>query len=207
MVGLDGGESRNRTELGSCRQYQAESNLSFEEQPPLTSSSVPEKKEEPTPAVPQRLTMEVSLESDIELDAAAVGDRVRAVLVRPLKNAERILAAEGSVVVGNIVRLEKQGQPFEYYEIALEFHALETNQARYEYSATMTDAGPAAGLIRQAKRLDPSFTRQRKARMDILVREVRRGQGVLQWNPKHGRVLRKGLRMRWLVDELRVASR
>ena len=63
----------------------------------------------------------------------------------------------------------------------------------------MTDVGPSPGLLRQAKRLDPTFTRQRKAKMDILVREVPRGQGVLHWDAKHGRI-RKGFRMRWLVE-------
>ena len=89
-----------------------------------------------------------------------------------------------------------------HYEIALEFHTLETSERRYECSATMTDAGPATGLIRQAKRLNPTFTRQRKAKMDILVREVPRGQGVLHWEAKHARI-RKGFRMRWLVTEVR----
>jgi hypothetical protein len=70
----------------------------------------------------------------------------------------------------------------------------------------MADAGPASGLIRVAKKFNPTFTRQRKARMDILVREVQRGQGVLQWDAKHGRI-RKALRMRWLVDDLRVVAR
>jgi hypothetical protein len=68
----------------------------------------------------------------------------------------------------------------------------------------MTEAGPAPGLIRQAKRLNPTFTRQRKAKMDILVREVPRGQGVLHWDAKQSRI-RKALRMRWLVHEIRVA--
>jgi hypothetical protein len=103
--------------------------------------------------------------------------------------------------LGNIVRLDKQKQPFDRYEVALEFHTLESSPIRYELSATMVEAGPASGLIKQAKRLNPTFTRERKARMDILVREIPRGQGVLQWDAKQGRI-RKGLRMRWLVDSV-----
>ena len=143
--------------------------------------------------------MELSLDADLPLETAGVGDPIRAVLVRPLKDGERVVAPTGAVALGNIVRLEKQGQPFDHYEIAFEFHTLESSQGRYEFSATMTDAGPATGLIRQAKRLNPTFTRQRKAKMDILVREVPRGQGVLHWDAKHGRI-RKGFRMRWLVE-------
>jgi len=199
LVALDGSESRNRTKLGDCRQYTTESKLSFEAPP--ADTTVPVESAEP-PDLQARMTMELSLESDIALATAGVGDPLRAVLVRPLRDGERVLAPAGSVALGNIVRLEKQGQPFDHYEIALEFHTLETGQGRYEYLATMTDAGPATGLIRQAKRLSPTFTRQRKAKMDILVREVPRGQGVLHWDAKHGRI-RKGFRMRWLVSEVR----
>jgi len=199
LVALDGSESRNRTKLGDCRQYTTESKLSFEAPP--ADTTVPVESAEP-PDLQARMTMELSLESDIALATAGVGDPLRAVLVRPLRDGERVLAPAGSVALGNIVRLEKQGQPFDHYEIALEFHTLETGQGRYEYLATMTDAGPATGLIRQAKRLNPTFTRQHKAKMDILVREVPRGQGVLHWDAKHGRI-RKGFRMRWLVSEVR----
>jgi len=204
MVSLDGSESRNRTRLGDCRQYLAESKLSFDE--PAADRVAAADKSAAAPDLPRRLAMELSLESEIALGTAVAGDPIRAVLVSPLKNGERVLAPEGSVALGNIVRLEKKGQPFDHYEIALQFHTLETNQTRYEYSATMTDVSPVPGLLRQAKRLDPTFTRQRKARMDILVREVQRGQGVFQWDAKHGRI-RKAMRMRWVVDDLRVAGR
>ena len=205
MVSLDGSEVRNRTKLGDCRQYLADSKLSFDE-PPAADPVVVAPKSVTVPDLPRRLTMELSLDSEITLGTAVVGDPIRAILVRPLKNGELVLAPEGSVALGNIVRLEKRGQPFDHYEIALQFDTLETNQTRYEYSATMTDVGPVPGLIRQAKQLNPTFTRQRKARMDILVREVQRGQGVFQWDAKHSRI-RKAMYMRWLVDDLRVVRR
>lgn len=207
MVGLDGAESRNRTELGGCRQYASESTLSFDAPRPA-NLTLPDETASPDKRalnVQGRLTMELSLDSEIALATAAVGDPIRAILVRPLRNGDQILAPEGSVAVGNIVRLDKQGQPFDHYDIALEFHTLETNQTQYEYSATMADAGPAPGLIRVAKKFNPTFTRQRKARMEILVREVQHGQGVLQWDAKHDRI-RKALRMRWLVDNLQVVA-
>jgi hypothetical protein len=63
----------------------------------------------------------------------------------------------------------------------------------------MQDAGPAAGLIRQAKRLDPKFSRRPTGKMDVLVREIQQGQGILLWDGKHGPVPR-GLRMKWRVN-------
>ena len=154
---------------------------------------------------PGRRVMELSLDSEIALDTAAAGDPIRAVLSRPLKDGERILAPEGSVVLGRIVRREKQGQPFDRYEIALELHTLEIGRQRYECVATMIDAGPTPGLIRQAKQLNPTFNRERKPRMEILVNQVQRGQGVLQWEARRPRI-RRSLRMRWLVDDLRAVK-
>ena len=71
--------------------------------------------------------------------------------------------------------LAEQGQPFDRYEIALELHTLEIGRQRYECIATMIDAGPTPGLIRQAKQLNPTFNRERKPRMEILVNQVQRG--------------------------------
>ena len=66
-------------------------------------------------------------------------------------------------------------------------------------NATMIEAGPEDGLIRQAKRLDPTFTRRRTNRMNILVREVQRGQGILHWDARRG-ALPEGLKMKWRVQ-------
>lgn len=207
MVALDGAESRNRIEITGCRQYLAESKLVLEEAP-AAPPAVPDRTEDipDAPDLPARRTIELSLESAIDLEKAAIGDPVRAVLVRPFKQDDRVMAPEGSLLLGRIVRLEKQAQPFDFYEIALQFDTLETGEKRYEFNATLENAGPASGLIRQVKRMNPTFTRRRKAKMDVLVREVQRGQGVLQWEARRPRI-GKGFRMRWRVDEVRPASR
>jgi hypothetical protein len=204
MISLDGIESRNRTMIGDCREYRAESKLSFDVPAATAGPQVP-----PPPRVStdpaQRMVLELSLDSDIALEAAAAGDPLRAVLTRALKDGERVIAPEGSVALGNIVWLEKQGQPFDHFEIALEFHTLETSQIRYEFFATMTDAGPAPGMIRQAKQLNPSFTRDRKPKINILVRQVQRGQGVLHWDGRRPRIP-KALKMHWLIDDIKISS-
>ena len=99
------------------------------------------------------------------------------------------------------MRLEGKSRPFEFYEIALQFDTLDVEGASYEVSATLASGGPAAGLIRQQKRMDPTFSTHREARLNILVREVQRGQGVLQWEGKRPKIS-KGFRMRWRLDEV-----
>jgi hypothetical protein len=139
------------------------------------------------------------LDSALDGDKASVGDTVRATLARALRDGDKIVAPQGASVIGRLVRLEKRSLPFPLYDIALEFTGLELNGHTVPLAATMQQAGPAAGLIRQAKHMDPTFTRHRTARMDILVHEVQHGQGILMWDARRGPVPR-GLKMTWRID-------
>jgi hypothetical protein len=148
----------------------------------------------------------LSLDTEIEPEKTAVGDPIRAVLAEPLKNGDTALAPRGAAVDGRLLRLEKHTVPFNYYVIAFEFHTLESDGVRAEFAASMETAGPASGLIRQEKQLNPTFTRKRGPRMEILVKEFQRGQGVLYWDAKQSRI-RRGLRMRWRIDPPERAAR
>jgi hypothetical protein len=197
MVGVHGNENRNVRRLSNCRQYAASSTITFEEPSGGFRPSGGERSRMP---LPPRLLLELTLASDIELDKAALGDPVRAVLSRPVKDGDRVLLPEGMEISGRLVRLERNTLPIDHYVVGLQLDTLEYEGRANEFTATMRDAGPAGGLIRQAKRLDPTFDRRRRApRLDILVREQQRGQGILHWEAKKARIPR-GLRMRWQTE-------
>ena len=201
MVALDGNEHMNRMQLSECREYRAEATVSFAGEEPAAAE--PAATPAPTAAhLPQRALLELELEGGIKTSQAAVGDVVRAIVSKPLKDGTRVVVPQGAAVLGRLVRLDKQDLPFPLYEVGLEFHALELDGKRVEIRATMEEAGPAAGLIRQQKSMDPVFTKKRTARMDILVRETPRGQGVLHWEARR-EMIPRGLRMIWRVDEVR----
>jgi hypothetical protein len=69
----------------------------------------------------------------------------------------------------------------------------------------MEEVSNASGLLRQAKRLDPTFSRQRKGKLEILVREHPLGQGILHWDARQSRI-RPGLKMKWVVEPERDAA-
>ena len=94
------------------------------------------------------------------------------------------------------MRLDRETMPVPHYVVAIEMDALELGGATAPLLATMLEAGPAAGLLRQEKRFMPTFTQKRPAKLGILVAEQQRGQGVLLWDAKRPRIPR-GLRMRW----------
>jgi hypothetical protein len=201
VTDLQSEEHRNLASFSACRQYKVESNVRF-----AGEETSPEK---PAPSVaptaisrdlPPRLLLEIELEQDITPEKSALGDSIRAVVSKAARVADQIVVPVGSVVHGRLVRLEKEARPFLHYIVGLELHTLQLGDSRVELFATLQDAGPAAGLLRQTRRMDPVFTRKRTTRFDILVREKPKGEGVLHWDARHPRI-RKGLKMRWVTTE------
>jgi hypothetical protein len=200
IVLVDGLESLNRTRLSGCRQYRAESTIRFAGE----TASDPERATDADvrsaePALPGGTLVELMLDADFDLSKASIGDTIMARVARPVKEGEEVLIPQGTAILGHLVRLERETMPYPIFEIGLEFHTVQLGERNVPFSATMEKAGPQTGLIRQAKRLDPKFTRRRTGRMDILVREVQRGQGILHWDARRG-ALPKGLRMQWRVQ-------
>ncbi len=193
MTDLNGEEHRNEISFTSCRQYRAASTVRFDEQnaaviKPLVAASIP-----------PNLLVEVALENDIQPETAALGDSVRAIVVKPVRDETGFAIPEGALVHGRLVRIERGNLPFDHYVVGMEFHTIELGSERVDFFATLQDAGPAGGLLRQAKRMDPVFTKRRGPRFDILVREKPRGEGVLHWDAKRAPI-RRGLKMRWLTS-------
>lgn len=106
---LGGNESRNTTRFTNCRQFAGESVLSF--------ADAPDTPEPVKPAAPERIVLPGGLEVDLRLDtavgpgASAVGDEVRATVVRDSKQKGRVLIPKGAVVAGRLVRLQRQSRP------------------------------------------------------------------------------------------------
>ncbi len=150
-------------------------------------------------ALPQGALLEVTLDSNLDLEASKIGDTIKATVVRAMKDGERLAIPPNATVTCHVVRLEKKSMPFPIHEIGLELETIEIGNVTLPLAATMEEAGPAPGLLRQSKRLDPTFTKRRTSRIDILVKEVQRGQGILEWDARKGTVPR-GLRMKWRLQ-------
>ena len=203
VVAADGVEHLNRTRLDGCRHYRADSTIRFENQSGVSGAGAEktgqDDRQSARTSLPVGILLELTLEAGLNPATASVGDAVRAAVSRAIKDGEKVLIPQGATAAGHVVRLEKQTRPFPIYEVGFAFSSLEIGDRSVPLAATMEDAGPAAGLIRQSKRLDPTFTRRRTARMDILVHEVQRGQGILNWDARRGPIPH-GLKMRWRVD-------
>jgi hypothetical protein len=205
MVLTRGYEDLNRTRLTACHSYQVESVVRFE--PGVVTEGTADRATaiaaEPNPLaipIPHRTILEAALETELDGTAAKLGDPVTALVAREVREGEQVIVPQGTRLFGRLTRIDRQEMPFSVYEIGLEFDEMELQGERVRFSATMIDAGPASGLIRQSRRLEPTFTKNRHARMDILVREVQRGQGFLHWDARRGPVPR-GFKMKWRVQQ------
>lgn len=193
----DGLERLNRSRFGECRRFETESRVVADE-----AGGAPAAK----PAVEEARRIEPGAVLEMELDPALTparlrqGDPVRARLVKALEGAEGVLAPAGSVVRGVVARLREEAAPFPLYEIGLEFTGIEVGGGILPLRATLVEVEREKGLIAEAKRMDPAFTRKRRPRLEMLVREVQQGQGILLWDARRP-VVPKGLKMKWRVAE------
>ena len=203
VVATNGDENRNRARFSGCKHYQTESTIRFATDESPTSGSADRVIPASAPAVveiPGGTLLDLSLDTAIDPASAKIGDPIKATLTHDVKLGDRILLAQGATASGQVVRLEKSTMPFPIYQIGLQFDSIAIGDRIVPLAITMDRAGPASGLLRQSKRLDPVFTRKRTNHIDVLVREVQRGEGILDWDAKHAPVPR-GLRMVWRVDQ------
>lgn len=194
---LDGFEYHNRSELSGCREYQADSKISFAAEP--ASAPAPKPTEPAVTRLPSGLLMNVQLDGEIDLRSAAPGLPFLATLAEPLRdNNGSVLAAVGTKLTGKLVRLELFEAPLDRYEVGLELATIEHDGKPVEIVARLQDSGGGSGAIKQRKEFMPVFDKKRSNRFDVLARGSGRGQGTLYWDAKQPRI-RQGYRMVWLT--------
>ena len=104
LVDLNGHVDRNQLRFSACRQYTGQSKLSFGDiEPAPLAGPAPKSDVE----LPRNLEITLSLADDIDLEAAAIGDPVKARLRDDLKLGGRLLLAKGAMASGRISRLER----------------------------------------------------------------------------------------------------
>jgi hypothetical protein len=126
----NGPETRNATTFADCREYQAESEIVFDESANTASKTV-QSFGRGRVALPIGLPVTLALEGPIDTATAAAGDPVDAKVVkavrRPGSNEELVPA--GATVRGRIRRVEHHLLPSPYFRIVLAFNRVEVNGA------------------------------------------------------------------------------
>jgi hypothetical protein len=135
IVFYDGQESRNETHYSNCREYGAESSISFDDAGDSSSSA-----DTGNPAqrkLPPNLLLQIGLKSPIRSETAAAGDAVTAVILRDVKGVARA----NDIVHGRILRLEQFVSPSPRWILAIRFNTIEHNGVEQALDLTPIDDG------------------------------------------------------------------
>lgn len=111
MTALNGFEDRTVTTFSNCREYHAESKLTFDDPGNAPSAAPPPPQEI---ALPSGVEVRAELDAPVDLRQAAQGDAVTLTVTRDaLKGAQRVLPA-GARVRGRLGRITCQDLPVAY---------------------------------------------------------------------------------------------
>lgn len=196
---VHGDANRNLTVYSECRQYTAESRISFtatdETQVAAATAGGPVQ-------IPPRAVLELSLDADVDLAKAAAGEPVTATVSKDLKEGEKIVVPEGTRVKGRIVKMDRESQPSPMFVVGFEMHTVEFTDGPQPFRATLEDVSGGPGLIRDVRSMSSMFSgkRERTPALSLLTRGQQRGSGLIHWDAKYPRI-RKGFRMKWRNEE------
>ncbi len=137
LVDLAGNHHNNAIRFSECRQYGAESSISFNAVPAAPVEATAGTAEI---ALPPGLTLELKLESTIVVGTSAVGDTVTARLERAVRTGD-ILLPKGATVTGRILRLEQVYWPEKHVVVGLRFFSAEAGSRRATFKAELTGPG------------------------------------------------------------------
>jgi len=117
----DGSRRVNRTQFSHCRQYAAESSISFGS--PSGSNKEPEgvKPEDEVFELASGLRVSIRLDAAIDLEHARIGDRIEGSLASSIREGRRDIAPKGANVLGRVRRVEKDSSVSPHYTVGLEF--------------------------------------------------------------------------------------
>ncbi len=143
-----GGENRNEISYAGCRQFGAESVLSFGDAPGGDDEArIVEETE-----IPPGVMLHIRLETEIDSERSAVGDPVQGTLKRSIKKDGRVIAPRGALVSGRIRVFQHHTQPQEFCMIGLELSEMRFGSKRARFNAQLAEVAPIAGLAPTARR-------------------------------------------------------
>ena len=125
-----GSQTRNVTTFANCREYQAESEIVFDDSA-NTGSAAPQTAGRGRVAPPIGLPVTLVLEGPIDTATAAAGDPVDAKVVKAVRRpgSNEDLVPAGAVVRGRIRRVEHHLLPTPYFRVVLAFNRVEVQGA------------------------------------------------------------------------------
>jgi hypothetical protein len=104
FIGREGSEAENTLSFSACREYRAESKVAFGDgghadggQPGVSAATLD---------LPAGIPVTVELITAVRFGQAAAGDAIEGRLVKPIRDGQKVLVAEGATIHGRLMRVE-----------------------------------------------------------------------------------------------------
>ena len=135
---------RNKIEFAQCREYRAESSISFDSPELATEAS---QAEPSRVGLPAGLTVKMELESGFDSATAAIGDAVRARVVENVRRSGKTILPKGAIVTGRIRSMERQSRSGGFL-LGIELTGVRWENNRGEFRADLLEASTVAQIKR-----------------------------------------------------------
>lgn len=133
-----GHEFLTRITFSGCRQYSAESTISFEEKEPTAAEiAANQPLKEPIPA---GLAVHVEVTSKLQWPEAAMGDPVEARVLDEVKYQKRVIIPKGSTLKGRVLVMERRSSAPAFFYVGFEFEEVLTKNGRGAFAGRLVEA-------------------------------------------------------------------
>lgn len=194
IININGGEATNHTTYANCHEFHGESELRFDV--PVPEASTPATQTSGPPAIPAKLPFKLVFTQAIDAKAAAAGDRIKAKLASPIRDAssKQILVPAGADVMARITR-------FSYYRaqrsilmlVILESVMLRGEEVPFT-ATTQMEVKPGSGSVLEAPGL------QRRVPIGSFRSLTNPKSGVFEFRKVQGDyVIPSGLKSDWVT--------
>lgn len=200
VIKVDGQERRSVTEFSHCREFTAQTTVSFD-----APAATTDKPAAPVTEIslPSGLRLSVRLAQIVDSETAAVGDAISATVESDVKQKGTLLVPKGAILRGRIRQLDAHTMPHEHYIVGLEFTELEFPGHHARFFGEMEDiALPVA--IMDGMRSQASVSESGAGQLHAVKRVERETYwsrpipGVSTFSINRGRaLLPQGLHMIW----------
>ena len=184
------GDTNNRTTFSDCREYKAESTMTFDGTD-IGNANSQTVRGRTAADVPPGIHLVLELVSPIDIRSAAAGDRISAKISG---TSDRKQAPAGTIVSGRIIRLRNLLAGVPTAEIVIAFDAIELNGAGARLAIRPDRSAP------QALR-PPNGFKPRLADLDVPPPDAAANGAAFSFPAKADFVLKPGFKSAWITTK------
>ncbi|MBZ5493896.1 MAG: hypothetical protein LAO76_23495 [Acidobacteriia bacterium] len=139
-INATGAESMSQTTYANCREYASTIKMIFGNEPTVAGSVATTPTPEAPTALPAGLRFNAHVTTPLEIETAAAGDPIEAILTSPMREKKQIIAPAGALLHGRLRTVKSWNGPFDSIQIGVQFESIEIGGRKVPLSAILYPA-------------------------------------------------------------------